>query len=292
MTPDKEQAVDAQAGCRRIRSRFLALDEGRLGAEAARAVDEHLGACEACRAACRAWRDDDRRLREALQPEAPPRDLAAAAVARLRAERETDARGRRRVGARWAVAVAAAAAVAVGIMAYRSWRQGPIGEVEIAEGRPTLKQPGDAEPLFAEVAKPVYNGAELHAAPGDRLAVRFREGSRLTLSPGTKVTLSGPGHFGDCGHFLPHLCLHYGEVVCELESLRHFRAVGTPLGTAIVEGTKFRVKYVSGRWTVVEVLEGAVQFSCPGGEVRAVAGTTWVADSRELLPRKVSGVFD
>lgn len=284
--------MDGQADCQAIRSRFLALEEGRLGPEAARAVAEHLGTCDACRGEWQAWQDDDRRLRDALQPEAPPRDLAAAAVARLRAERGTDIRGRRRHRVRWAVAVAAVAAIALGIVAYRSWGEGPIGEIEVAEGRPTLKQPGDGEPLFAEVAKPVYNGAELHAAPGDRLAVRFREGSRLTLSPGTKVTLSGPGHFGQCGHFLPHVCLHYGEVVCELESLRHFRAVGTPLGTAIIEGTKFRIKYVSGQRTVLEVLEGEVQFSCPGGEVRAVAGTTWVTDSRELLPRKVSGVFD
>ena len=95
-------------------------------------------------------------------------------------------------------------------------------------------------------------------ASAEKLTVRFADGSRLVLSEGTKATLAGSGYFGHCGHYLPHVCLHHGEVVCELKSLNYFRGVGTPLGTAIVEGTRFRMKYVRGDHVLLGDTDGYV----------------------------------
>lgn len=284
--------MSEQGECEAVREQFLALEEGVLGAEEARAVREHIASCEACRRAWEAWQAQDLALREAMRPVSVPRDVAGAAVAELRAAARERRGARRRVVLWWAGAVAAAVLVAVGAMVYRARRYDRIGEVAEVVGQPQVRQRGARRPSAVRTAEAVYSGAELLTAPTEKLALRFADGSRLVLSGGTKATLSGPGHLGDCGHYLPHVCLHRGEVLCELRSLRYFRGVGTPLGTAIVEGTKFRIRYVGGQWTLLEVLEGAVQFSCLGGEMRAEAGTTWVADSRDLMPRKVSGVFE
>ncbi len=284
--------MSERLACETVRKRFLALEEGALGAEAVRAVQEHLAACAACRAAWEGWQSDDRALREAMVPERPPRDVAGSALAVLRGEARSRRAARRRAAVRWAAAAAAALLAIVGVMTYRARRYERIGEVAAAEGQPQVRQRGGRGPAVARARTAIYNGAELLTAPGERLTLRFADGSRLVVAAGTKATLSGAGYRRDCGHTLPHVCLHRGEVLCELKSLRYFRGVGTPLGTAIVEGTTFRIRYVRGQWTLLEVLEGAVQFSCTGGEVRAEAGTTWVSDSRDLLPRKVSGVFD
>ncbi|MFC1806505.1 FecR domain-containing protein, partial [Planctomycetota bacterium] len=190
---------------------------------------------------------------------------------------------------RWAVAAAAVVLVVGGVLVHRAGRYQRIGEMAEVVGQPQVRQRGAARASAAREREAVCNGAELVTAPAEKLAVRFADGSRLVLSEGTKATLSGEGYFGDCGHYLPHVCLHHGEVLCELKSLRHFRGVGTPLGTAIVEGTVFRMKYVRGDHVLLEVLEGAVQFSCPEGEVRAEAGTTWVVDAGKQKPRRVSG---
>ncbi|MFW6108336.1 MAG: FecR domain-containing protein [bacterium] len=283
--------MSERAECDAVRERFLTLEEGALGAGEVRQVQEHLASCEACRRAWEGWQADDRALREALQPIAPPRDVAGAALAKLRAEARGRRAARRRGILRWAAVVAAVVAVSVGIAVWRSGRHEQVGVVAETIGEPQVRQRGARRHSVVRAGALVYNGAELVTSAGEGMTVRFSDGSRLVMREGTKTQLSGTGEVGGCGHRLPHVCLLRGEVDCKLSSVRYFRGVGTPLGTAIVEGTRFRMRYV-GQWTLLEVVEGVVQFSCPGGEVRARAGTVWVSDSRDRLPRKVSGVFD
>ncbi len=277
--------------CEAVRERFLDLEGGGLAPPDERRVREHIEACEACRRAWEAWQVQGRALRDALGPVRPPRDVAGAALAELHADRRQQQRARGRVLMKWGAVAAAAVLIAVGMALYRATRYERIGSVEEVVGRPQARQRGQARPGAINASDAVYNGAELVTAANEGLALRFDDGSRLVMSEGTKVQLSGTGYLAHCGHHLAHVCLLRGEVLCELKSLTYFRGVGTPLGTAIVEGTTFRVRY-QGRWTLLEVLEGTVKFSCPSGEVRANAGTTWVVDSRDLMPRKVSGVFD
>ena len=278
--------------CEAARERFVLLEDGQLPAADAAAVRAHLAACGGCRQAWEVWEAEGRALGEALRPVRVPRDVAGAAVAALRAQRVRGLGAGRRVWLRVALAGAAVVLVAVGVVVYRAGRYERVGRVAAAAGGALVRQCGARDSSEAGVGAAVYNGAQLLTGPGERLAVALADGSRLELGERTEVVLSGKGQSEQCGHYLPHVCLHRGEVVCELRSLRYFRAVGTPLGTAIVEGTRFRMRYVAGQWAVLEVLEGVVRFSCPGGQVRAEAGSMWVVDTKVDLPRRVSGVFD
>jgi len=278
--------------CDAVRARFVALEDGALPADEVAAVRAHLEGCEVCRGAWDVWVAESGKLRAALGPVRAPHDVAGAVVARLRADKRSGGVGRQRLVVRVAMVAAAVVAVAVGVMVY--WQKGyvRVGRVAVVTGRPLVRQRGARNSVVAARGEGVYDGAELMTAPGERLGVMLGDGSRLELGGDTEVVLSGAGQGRECGHYLPHVCLHRGEVVCDLRSVRYFRGVGTPLGTAIVEGTRFRMRYVMGKWTVLEVLEGVVRFSCPGGVARAEAGTVWVVDSKVDVPRRVSGVFD
>jgi len=283
-----------QGNCREVRKRFLVLEEGVLTPDEAEAVRVHLAECASCRAAWERWQDESRLLGQALRPVPMPRDVAGPAVAALRQEPVRRPARRRTVELAWGVAVAAAAALLVvaGVMLLRGPEYRRIGQVASLLGQPMAQQRGArfASPL--EGGKPVYDGDVLATGEGGELEVRFDDGSRLVLKESTELVLSGVEAGGGCGHVLPHVCLRQGEVLCELRSVRYFRAVGTPLGSAIVDGTKFRVKYVCGVLTRLEVLEGEVRFSCPAGEVRALPGSVWVVEASVGAPRLVAGMED
>ena len=275
--------------CRQAREWFLRSEERRLAPAEQLRMRAHLAQCAACRDEWARWQAEDRLLREALRPVPAPRDLAAEALAALR---QRKARPRRR-RPRWAVAgLAAAAAVLLAVLAGVLWRPRRyerVGQVAAMTGQPLVAQRGASFPSAIEAGVAVYDGAALFTGRGESLAVDFADGSRLTLSAGTEAQLSGQAARRSCGHLLPHVCLRRGEVVCNLKSLRYFRAVGTPLGTAIVAGTEFRIRYVEGVRTELEVLEGEVRFSSPYGEARAPEGTVWVITAAEGVPRQVGG---
>jgi len=279
-------------GCEAIRERFLALEERRMAPDEAGRVREHLAGCERCRQAWERWQADDRLLREGLAPVAPARDIAGAAVAAARSGQRTRRVVLPRRVVRWGlVAAAALALLAVGGWWWLGTRYPRIGRVVVAEGRPMARQRGARFAKVVETGAPIYNWDELLVGEGGRLEVELRDGSWVRLGPKTEAKMSGSwsGSRRECGHRLPHVCLQQGVVECDLKSTRHFRAVGTPLGSAIVEGTRFRVQYVVGVRTVLEVFEGKVTFSCPRGEVRVGPGGVWMVDATEGIARRVQG---
>jgi|GEM_PF-1866928 len=279
--------------CKHTAERFLDLEDGRLRPEDAVAVRAHLASCERCRAAWERWQAEDRLLREALRPVAPARDLAREAVARLRAVRAwrpAAPRPRVLVWGLSAAAAAAALALAVGVWAVLGPRYVQLGQVTLAEGQVMARQRGArrAKPMLAGAA--IYNYDELTVGSAGRLAVELHDRSRLILGESTDVQLYGGWQRDDdddCDLGLPHVCLHRGEVECKLESLVYFCAVGTPLGTAIVQGTKFRMRYEADKRVLLEVLEGEVLFSCPKGQVRVGPGSVWAIESTTGLPVRV-----
>jgi len=277
--------------CEAVRERFLALEEGFLGGAEAAALRAHIAECEDCRAAWERWRADDRLLWEALGPVAAPRDFAAEAVARIRA-----GGARRRVAVpmgllRWAIAGAAAACVMIGIWMVLAPRREEMGRVEAVEGQAMVRHRGSRFARAVETGATIYNGDQLMSGEDSRLTVRLLDGSLVALEPRTEVCLHGSwsGRRRECGFRLPHVCLREGGVGCQLRTTRHIRGVGTPLGSAIVRGTRFKMRYVVGVKATLEVYEGEVVFSCPNGEALAKAGTVWEVRARELVPRQVSG---
>ncbi len=282
--------------CRFTQSRFLDMEAGSLGPGEAVVAREHLGGCPACRQAWERWQADDRRLREALGPVPAPVDLAGAALARIRRAAAAPAAPGRRLVLRWGVAAAAAAAVALLALAALTLlprRYEKIGQVALVEGEVMARQRGARRLTPLQPGATVYEGDELVAGVASHLAVALYDRSRLALAASTAVQLhSVRGEEGEdaCGPGLPHVCLEQGEVECDLESLRYFRAVGTPLGTAIVYGTRFRMRYLGGPRVLLEVLEGEVLFSCPGGLAVAKPGAVWAIEGPRGIPRRLDGV--
>jgi len=283
--------------CEFTRARFLGLEEGSLGPEEAGRVRAHVAGCAGCRGAWERWEAEDRSLREALGAVPAPRDLAGAVVARVRKEAMRRAAPGRRVGlVRWgAVAAAAAVLLALGGWMLLGKRYERIGQVAAVEGEVLARQRGARRATALRAGAVVYAGDELVAGVASRVAVEFYDRSRLALAERTGVQLhcgSGGEEHG-CGLGLPHVCLRQGEVECELNSLRYFRAVGTPLGTAIVQGTRFRMKCVGEQRVLLEVLEGEVLFSCPGGQVVAGPGGVWAIEGTGGMPRRLpEGVWE
>lgn len=275
--------------CAFTRERFLSLEDGSLGPDAAVAVRAHLGDCPACRAAWAAWQEQDRLLRAAIGPVAAPSDIAGAAIARIRAgEARVEAPSRREF-LRWGLAAAAAALLALGAWALLGRRYQPIGQLEAIEGQVLARQRGARRLAPIEPGATIYEGDELVAAVASRAAVAFYDRSRLALAEATAVRLHAGACEDDdgCELGLPHVCLSRGEVECGLASLRYFRAVGTPLGTAIVQGTRFRMRYIEGKALFLEVLEGEVCFSAPDGEAAATPGAIWAIEAPNGRPRRL-----
>jgi len=279
--------------CKETRALFLGLEEGGLTADEAAEARAHLAACPACGQAWERWQAQDQRLREALGPVPVPRDLAGAVVAQVRGDAARRRSASRRTPAlRWGVAAAAAAAfLAVGAWMLLGKRYEPVGQVGAVEGQVLARQRGARRPSALQAGATLYNGDELVAGIASRAALRFYDKSRLAVEESTTVQLHcrADGAEHDCSLELPHVCLHRGEVECELNSLRYFRAIGTPLGTAIVHGTKFRMRYVEGQRVLLEVLEGEVLFSSPGGQIAVRPGAVWAIEGASGVPRRLPG---
>jgi len=274
--------------CDKARTRFLALEDATLGTEDATRVCAHLAECGECRRAWQEWQADGRLLGEALRPVEVPRDVAGAVVAQLRSGA---ARPRIAVQRRWVLvgglAAAAAVLLALGALLLFGKRYEQIGRVASAEGQPLARQRGARYASPIAPGAPIYDGDELIADGRSQLEVGIDDGSRLTMRQMTELLLhSGQSRRRpDCGLEPPHVCLHEGEVVIDLKSTRRFCAVGTPLGTAFVRGTRFRMKYVNASRALLEVFEGEVIFSCPKGEARVTPGGIWVVDGAEGIPK-------
>jgi len=280
--------------CDEVRQEFLRLEEERLVPERERAVRSHLAECPACHMAWAEWQSESRVLRDALQPVAPPRDLARDVADELRRTKTWQPSRRQRLALRWGLTAAAAVLVLVlGPVMLRSPGYVQVGQLGVLSGRPMVEQRGARFASVAENGAGVFDGAILTTGQGQRMAVRLADGSSLRLEESTKLRLSGARSPADCGHGLPHVCLRWGEVLCELRSAEYYRAVGTPLGTALLpeagaERATFRMRFEPGQFARLEVLAGQVDFSCPEGMARAKAGTVWVVDAQLGIPKQLT----
>jgi ferric-dicitrate binding protein FerR (iron transport regulator) len=282
-------APESKTACERARAAFLDLEDGALAAERQREVRQHLADCAACRAAWAAWEAEGRLLREALAPVPVPRDAASRVAAQVRRRRPSGMSPRTRRVLQWGLA--AAAALLVVLLGPWAWR-GPtyvqVGSLGAMAGRPAVQQPGEDTASEASEGAEVFDGARLTTGEGERLTVRLKDGSRLTLEERTKVRLSGASAEDDCGHHLPHLCLRRGEVACQMAGTELFRAVGTPLGSAFFGPATFRVRYVPGQRTRVELSAGRVRLSCPSGVAHLEPGEVWEVSAEDGLPRQTA----
>jgi anti-sigma factor RsiW len=274
--------------CQPWRDAFLDLADGRLGADEARRLHDEIASCAACQRAWQAWEQDDRALASALRAEVAQADIAGPVLAIIRRrQREPVRRFSRPLLVR--LAAAAVLLLAVGGV-FLLTRGGPprVGTVEATSGRPTTVRPGTHEATLASQAAAVLDGAVWRTGSGDEVRIQLNDGSRLLVKPGADVRLHGTASQCALANRLPHVCLRKGEVELDLKSTSIYRAIGTPLGTAMAEQARFAVAYEPNAKTTVRVLSGRVVFSCPAREVVAWPGSTWVVEAGVGIPRLVS----
>jgi ferric-dicitrate binding protein FerR (iron transport regulator) len=274
--------------CRTVKGCFLDLEEGGLAPRNADALRAHLAACAACRQAWDQWQADDHALRGALRPVPVPRDLVAPVIARVGHAARVPVSFTRRPIVRWALAAAAVVLVAVGATLWLRHRYERVGHVASIQGRPMAQHKGAGKASLVEIGSPIYDGDLLLAGKDCKMAVEMDDGSVLDVDPSTEAQLCGRTSGEVCAHHFRHVCLRGGTVEFDVHSTRRFQGVGTPLGSVIVHGTRFRVTYVPGKRTVLEVIRGVVVFSAPKGEVRAEQGTVWEIDGEGGLPVQIA----
>ncbi|MFP4058087.1 MAG: FecR domain-containing protein [Candidatus Brocadiia bacterium] len=276
------------ADCQQVRRRFPALEDEALSAQDGAVLRDHLGECPRCRAAWERWQADGRLLAEALRPEIAPRDIAGGALAAVRRRPAREPVLRRRPVVWGAVAAAAVALLAAGILVLQGQRYPEIGTVVRTMGQPQARQRGASRASLASPGMSVFDGDRWLTGAGDRAELEFEDGSRVVVEARSEVWLSGMVAAEGCEHYLPHVCLRRGEVLCDLESPEHFRAVGTPLGTAITRGARFRMSYEPGVAARLEVVEGTVRLSCPAAERECWPGSVWIVKAETGLPELLS----
>lgn len=129
-------------------------------------------------------------------------------------------------------------------------------------------------------------------ATGDNASatVEFADGSRVMLSPGTRIAFDRLARYGRTGMVDTRMRVQQGRATHRVEkqqgSASHYD-VGAPSATSSVRGTQFRTSVQNGRETT-EVLEGRVAVDGARGDADLMAGFGSRNDgrvrARALLP--------
>lgn len=124
-------------------------------------------------------------------------------------------------------------------------------------------------------------GAALRTPAGASLTIEFADGSRLQLHADSELHLDRLGAYGATGMVDTRLRLPRGRAMSHVQRSRGPASryvVEAPDMTSSVRGTGFRVG-VDGQRSRSEVVEGIVQVSAGGGDVRVAAGHGTMADT-------------
>lgn len=137
---------------------------------------------------------------------------------------------------------------------------------------------GDARRIAGEHSTPVQPGDSVAAgdtlvtAAHGSLSLRFVDGSRLLLTPDTRLTLARLRQYGRTGMAETTIRLHRGDVDSQVAPQRAPGAsyrIESPVLNLGVRGTRFRVGVAADGRTRGEVLSGRVH---AGGEAAAARG--------------------
>jgi hypothetical protein len=136
-------------------------------------------------------------------------------------------------------------------------KQPAAAEIVKVRGQASLFVP---EPRPAEVGGVISMGHRLATTDGSAV-VRFADESTLTVGPDTDVLFNVLTAYGDTGMVDTHLRFYRGRGTSKIlrrDAASRYR-ISSPVGTAAVRGTEFRVA-VSAERSITETLEGVVGF--------------------------------
>ncbi len=180
------------------------------------------------------------------------------------------------------------AALCVGIVAlvvlHAPGRPGPWAEVVAAQGLRCAGAPADVGRILM---------------PGDALVatgeatVRLRDGSRIVLAPGTRLTFDTAITLRVGGRSGTWLGLDEGgiAVVAAKQDVQAPLAIDTPLAEAVVVGTSFRIGH-GAAGSDLEVASGRVRFLAAGRAEVVVAAGGQAHAAPPTAPAQIVASFD
>lgn len=290
--------------CHAARELLPALIDNELDAPRRVPLEQHLAACDECRAAFDALQKDDRLLRAAIGAPVPTSDRINEGVwRRIQSDERAREAARPAWPARLGVAVgrmrlprvrawafggglAAAALLLLVLTQVLRPQMGPMDVRVASVAGAALWHPADAGSW-----QPLSSGAILHAgdrlktADNGQLTALWRDGSRATV---------GPYGEGSVLHLLPGMEIRQGRVYFDVKKRPSRDApftVRSPQATAQVLGTRFQVDVMPDRRaTVLAVYHGAVHlFNMQGSVVaREWTSTQAIGNAPPTLPQTIS----
>jgi hypothetical protein len=132
----------------------------------------------------------------------------------------------------------------------------------------------DAREQSAAEGLRIAMGGWIETGQNASATVEFADGSRLMLSPNSRIVFDRLGRYGSTGMVDTRLRLQRGRATHRVEPQQGPASrydVGTPSATSSVRGTRFRVGVQDGRETT-EVLEGHVGVAGEGGRADLKGG--------------------
>lgn len=177
-------------------------------------------------------------------------------------------------------------------------RQATVAEVIYAQG-PITRIPKSGAPQALSLDARLQVGDTIETGAGASVSLRFVDGSRLLLTPDTRITLAEMVLFGKTGMAQTILELHRGSldtrVAKQEKPAARYEIKSHPLNLA-VRGTDFRA-HINGpdQTSSGEVLEGAVEASGARGKAVAVPagfGTVAVPGEPPRAPQALAPAPD
>jgi superkiller protein 3 len=203
----------------------------------------------------------------------------------------------------------------VGLLLYSHGRAatGPqVGKFAAVTGTPRVQHLGQTSLLSALPSTGIRLGDRIETGDADKTEIQFNDGTTLRLNFNTTLVIAKTGLQRSAGSQLQRpsqVVLLAGQVWSKVQKLTNAPgfAVETPVATATVKGTEFRLKLQksspskppnqsskinAGLLAILTVREGTVQFSNTLGSVEASALTESeaTADSAPTQPQRVVGL--
>lgn len=274
--------------CASIQPMLSAWMDQELSADGRLQVEQHLAACEACRAQLAEMQKLDADLRGMLQPS---RSSSQALIdAMLAAAQRLPLRAKPRPWRQAALIIASAAAgflLALALNEMSIWR-GPVSsKIEVSSKQTELDMPvqlalaiGTVELEENGVWMPLPTGAKLKA--GQRIRTLPRSRCELSCSDGSIIRLNNESDL--IVHSPRQLHLQRGQIWSTVASAPTPFQIKTNQSTVTALGTQFDLQYQEQR-TTLTVLEGKTRLEVSGKTADVNAG-------QQLLLENKAGTYD
>jgi hypothetical protein len=142
---------------------------------------------------------------------------------------------------------------------YKNGVGASVGSVRIVRGRAVVMHKGEKHGYLLERNTPLFNGDYIVTEPGARARLSMKDGSEITMTPGSKFTINRSSYDKNKKRFSSFFKVTYGKLrfrVMKLVGRDHaYYRVKTPTMTCGVRGSDFSVEVDESGNTVLSTFE-------------------------------------